>query len=63
MSAGVIYSSVIGTVLFILFLHDLNDYLSEGIMIEKYADDILCYIIGDYDPGLPQLLKVLHDGV
>ena len=44
--AGVIQGSVLGPILFILFIADINDYLPEGINVEKYADDIICYIIG-----------------
>ena len=39
--AGVIQGSVIGPILFILFISDINKYLPEGVELEKYADDIL----------------------
>ena len=53
--AGVIQGSVLGPLLFILFIHDINDYMPEGIDIKKYADDILNYIIGHNIPSeLPQ---------
>ena len=48
--AGVIQGSVLGPVLFILFIADINKYLPKGVRFEKYADDIIAYIIG-------QLLK------
>jgi hypothetical protein len=53
--AGVIQGSVLGPVLFILFIHDINEYMPENIDIKKYADDILNYIIGkDLSAELPQ---------
>ena len=45
--AGVIQGSVIGPILFIIFIHDINDYLPPGIDLVKYADDILSYLIGN----------------
>ena len=45
-----IQGSVLGPVLFILFIADINKYLPKGVRFEKYADDIIAYIIG-------QLLK------
>jgi len=44
--AGVIQGSVLGPVLFIIFIADINKYMPEGIGFEKYADDIIAYIIG-----------------
>lgn len=44
--AGVVQGSVLGPVLFLIFIADLNDYLPDGSSIEKYADDIISYIIG-----------------
>jgi len=41
-------------------MSDINKYLSEGVELEKSADDILSYIIGNYSPDLPQ--KIV-DGV
>jgi hypothetical protein len=59
--AGVIQGSVLGPILFILFIADLNDYLPTGVSFAKYADDIVAYIIGllarvDNLPYLPQLI-------
>ena len=48
--AGVIQGSVLGPILFLLFIHDINEIIpwhTMGIELEKYADDILAYIIGD----------------
>ena len=44
-AAGVIQGSVLGPILFI-FISDINDYMPKGVELEKYADDILNYIIG-----------------
>ena len=53
--AGVIQGSVLGPVLFLLFIADINTYLPEGVRFEKYADDIICYILGKQVKGqLPQ---------
>ena len=54
--AGVIQGSVIGPILFILFIADINSYLPTGVNIKKYADDILAYLIGKYDTNLPQAI-------
>ncbi len=59
--AGVIQGSVLGPILFVLFILDINDYLPPGVEILKYADDILAYITGTSSKGdLPQ--KVV-DGI
>jgi hypothetical protein len=44
--AGVIQGSVLGPILFLLFIVDINDYLPTNINLLKYADDILAYIMG-----------------
>ena len=54
-AAGVIQGSVLGPILFIIFISDINDYMPEGVEMEKYADDILNYIIGKAtSTNLPQ---------
>ena len=54
-AAGVIQGSVLGTILFIIFILDINDYMPEEVELEKYADDILNYIIGKAtSTNLPQ---------
>jgi hypothetical protein len=55
--AGVIQGSVLGPILFVIFIADINEYLPDGVEIEKYADDILNYIIGNnVNTNLPQLV-------
>ena len=43
---GVIQGSVLGPVLFLIFISDINEVLPQGVDLQKYADDILTYIIG-----------------
>ena len=57
--AGVIQGYSIGPILFIIFIADINQYLPEYICLEKYADDILAYVIRNIDT-LPQEIA---DGV
>jgi hypothetical protein len=54
--AGVIQGSVLGPILFILFISDINNYIPDRCTLEKYANDILTYIIGEHDPELPQTI-------
>ena len=53
-------SSVIGPILFILYIYDINKYIPDEAQLKKYADDILAYLIGNYDRTLPQRIA---DGV
>ena len=60
--AGVIQGSVLGPVLFLLFISDINSYMPNGINILKYADDILAYVLGDFNVDLPQaIVKGVQD--
>jgi hypothetical protein len=67
--AGVIQGSVLGPILFLIFIRDLNDNLPENTNIIKYADDLLTYImlktirgdntrydqqLGDREPNAPK---------
>ena len=49
------------TILFILFIADINSYVSDEAELEKYADDILNYTIGR--PDNSQLSQNIVDGV
>ena len=51
---------MLGPTLFILFISDINEYLPSNVEIEKYADDILGYLIGN---GLGQLTQDIIDGI
>ncbi|XP_047141301.1 uncharacterized protein LOC124816240 [Hydra vulgaris] len=59
--AGVLQVSVLGPILFILFIFDINVYLPPETMLEKNADDILTYIINDKVP--PNLYQSIVDGL
>ena len=37
-----------------LFISGISTYISDNVVLEKYADDILTYLIGDHDPKLQQ---------
>ena len=53
----VIQGSVLGPILFLFFIADINDELPKNCDLQKYADDILAYIIGKSIPeGLPQAI-------
>jgi hypothetical protein len=58
--AGVIQGSVLGPILFILFIYDINGYLPPGTNLKKYADDILAYLLGKRTSNYPQQIA---DGV
>ena len=59
--AGVIQESVLGPILFILFIADINSYIPASVSTEKYADDILCYIIGKQTNN--ELPQTIADGI
>ena len=53
--AGVVQGSVLGPILFIIYIADMNSYLPVGTNAEKYADDIISYVIGnETKTDLPQ---------
>ena len=59
--AGVIQGSVIGPILFIIFISDLHTFLPLNANISKYADDILATDFGqDIQNHFPQTIV---DGV
>jgi len=61
--AGVIQGSVLGPILFILFISDINEFIPAGVEIEKYADDILAYITFKSASDLGTIPQQIADGV
>ena len=51
---GVVQVSVLGSILFILFIHEINKYLPLECVLIKYFDNILAYILGRYFSNLHQ---------
>ena len=52
--AGVIQGSVLGPILFILFIADINEFLPINCCMLKNADDILAYILDKHVDNIPQ---------
>ena len=59
--AGVIQGSVLGPILFIIFLSDINSYIPPNIKAPKYADDITTYCI--YNKSTENNIQQAADGV
>jgi len=59
--AGVIQGSVLGPILFIIFLSDINNYIPPNIKAPKYADDIATYCI--YNETSENNIQLAADGV
>ena len=60
--AGVIQRSILGPILFILFISDINEVFQAGVVIQKYADDILVYVLG-YSVSNSQLPQEIVNAV
>lgn len=57
--AGVIQGSVLGPVLFLLFIADIDEFILRAVpncALLKYADDILAYVCGKNIDSLPQAI-------
>ena len=54
--AGVIQGSILGPILFLIFIMDINEVIPTAIIIQKYADEILTYILNSTEAHctLPQ---------
>ena len=60
--AGVIQGSILGPILFILFISDINEVFHPGVVFQKYADDILAYIL-DFSVSNSQLPQEIVNAV
>lgn len=58
---GVIQGSVLGPILFIIFLSDINNYIPANIKAPKYADDIATYCI--YNDEAQNNIQLAAEGV
>ena len=59
--AGVIQGSVLGPILFIIFISDINSYIPPSIQLTKYADDLGTY--NDYKDTKDDNTQLAIDGV
>jgi len=60
---GVIQGSVLGPILFILFISDINDAVPPGVEIAKYADDIIAYVTYNEKSNVDHLPQEIVDGI
>ena len=42
--AGVIQGTILGPIMFLIFISDINQHVPNGVELIKYADDLLAYI-------------------
>jgi pterin-4a-carbinolamine dehydratase len=63
--AGVIQGSVLGPILFLLFIADINEHIPVGVELLKYADDILIYCMQAVKDAekLDRLTQQAADGI
>ncbi len=61
MEAGVIQGSVLGPILFIIFISDINSYIPPSIQLTQYADDLGTY--NDYKDTKDDNAQLEIDGV
>ena len=59
--AGVIQGSVLGPILYIIFLSDINNFIPANIKAPKYADDIATYCI--FNDPTENNIQLAVDGV
>jgi ribonucleases P/MRP protein subunit RPP40 len=59
--AGIIQGSVLGPILFIIFISDINSYIPPSIQLNKYADDLGSY--NDYKDTKDDNTKLAIVGV
>ena len=59
--AGVIQGSILGPILFLIFISDINDHVPNSIELIKYADDILIYLsLANWDG---EIVQAATDGI
>ena len=62
-TCGVPQGSVLGPILFLLFINDISNFTVEGCVLNMYADDVIIYTSGTSKDELEYRLQVCIDNI
>ena len=60
---GFLKGSVLGPLLFLLFINDVSNFTTEGCVLDMYADDVIIYTSATTSDELQLKLQLCVDNV